>query len=87
MYVCHGVTYYFAYVCFQYLVMNPSLTKLMNSYVSSVVIYFLLLLCGDIEVNPGPGQGKLKSLTVCHVNIRGLNETKMRAIVHSSTEP
>ncbi len=43
-----------------------------------IVIMLLVLLSGDIELNPGPV--RLKSLTVCHVNIRGLSDAKMRAI-------
>ena len=39
---------------------------------------FLLLLCGDVESNPGPV--KLTKLSLCHVNIRGLNKLKLNAI-------
>ena len=49
--------------------------------VLSLVLLFiglLLLCCGDVEVNPGPV--KLSTLSVCHVNIRGLSDTKLRAI-------
>ena len=47
-------------------------------------VFLLLLLCGDIEQNPGPT--KLKSLSVCHINIRGLNDNKLRAIKTSLTQ-
>ena len=42
----------------------------------------LLYKCGDIELNPGPPvkPGRLKSLSVCHLNIRSLNISKLRAI-------
>ena len=40
------------------------------------VIILLLLLSNDIELNPGPV--KLKSLSICHVNIRGLSDSKLR---------
>jgi hypothetical protein len=41
------------------------------------IIMNILLLCGDIEVNPGPGPGdshevRLKNLSLCHLNIRSL---------------
>lgn len=39
----------------------------------------LIILSGDIELNPGP-ISKLKDLNICHANIRGLNDTKMLAI-------
>lgn len=37
----------------------------------------MLLASGDIELNPGPGCTALK---VCHVNIRSLSRSKLRAI-------
>ena len=43
------------------------------------LLIVLLLLCGDVESNPGPIQ-RLKNLAVCHVNIRGLTSSKIRAI-------
>ena len=50
-----------------------------------IIIALLLLLllykCGDIELNPGPTNVlKLKSLNACHVNIRSLSSSKLRAI-------
>jgi len=42
------------------------------------VFLLLILLSGDVHVNPGPV--KLKSLSICHVNIRGLSDMKMSAI-------
>ena len=39
----------------------------------------LILLCGDVEENPGPTLN-VKSLTACHINVRGLNECKIRAL-------
>ena len=38
----------------------------------------LLLLCQDVEMNPGPT--KLKQLSICHLNIRGLSDIKLRDI-------
>lgn len=49
------------------------------------IMHFLLLLSGDIELNPGPFS-KLKSLSICHVNIRGLAESKLRSIKTSLCE-
>ena len=43
------------------------------------VLFMLLLLCGDIAENPGP-TFNIKSLSACHINIRGLNESKIRAL-------
>ena len=37
-----------------------------------VVFQALLLMSGDVQVNPGPN-----NLSVCHVNIRSLNEEKI----------
>ena len=37
----------------------------------------LLLLCGDAEINPGP-IGKLKYLSLCHSNVRGLTYNRLR---------
>jgi len=36
-------------------------------------------MCGDIQPNPGPALN-LKDVSACHINIRGLNESKMTAI-------
>ena len=56
------------------------------SILSVVCIIFVILLlrCGDIEINPGPF--KLKSLSLCHVNIRGLSDFKLRAMKTSLCE-
>lgn len=43
------------------------------------VLFTLLLLCGDIAENPGP-TFTVKSLSACHINIRGLNDSKIRAL-------
>lgn len=43
-----------------------------------ISLSFLLILCGDVEINPGPV--KTKSLNICHVNIRSLNISHLRAI-------
>lgn len=46
-----------------------------------LLILILLYRCGDIETNPGPiFNDKLKSLSICHVNIRGLNAPSLRKI-------
>ena len=54
---------------------------------SSILLLFLflthllLLLSNDIEMNPGPSTStKLKQLSVCHLNIRGLSDAKLRDI-------
>ena len=44
-----------------------------------LLICILIILCGDVEQNPGPSS-KLRNLSICHANIRGLNDTKMLAI-------
>ena len=40
-------------------------------------IGLLLIMCGDIELNPGP---KMKFLNFCHVNIRSLSRSKLLAL-------
>ena len=40
----------------------------------------ILLIRAGIEQNPGPVVPKIKHLKICHVNIRGLNSSKLRAI-------
>ena len=47
-----------------------------------ILLVILLVLSGDVEVNPGPQHSTLKvrALTACHVNIRGLNSSKLNAI-------
>ena len=61
------------FLCYVYMSLACMITSLMCT-----VIILLLLLSNDIELNPGPD--KLKSLSVCHVNIRGLSDSKLRAI-------
>ena len=51
-----------------------------TSLLITVICLLILLLSGDVELNPGPPYVKLKSLSACHVNIRSLNESKMNAI-------
>ena len=48
-----------------------------------VVCVMILLLAGDIEENPGPvnrKDGKCRSLSMCHVNIRSLSRSKLLAV-------
>ena len=46
-----------------------------------LIITMLLLKSGSLELNPGPVKTTmLKSLKVCHLNIRGLNESKLRSV-------
>ena len=46
-----------------------------------ILIAIMLLIAGDVESNPGPTMvPKLKNLKLCHVNIRGLNLSKLRAL-------
>ena len=59
---------------------------------SSLMI--LLIMAGDIQVNPGPIQNlnknarllKVKLLSLCHINIRSLSRAKLLAIKTSLTE-
>ena len=53
-----------------------------SSMLSLLLILILLVLSGNIEVNPGPPPTvtKIKSLTACHINIRGLSPSKLWAI-------
>ena len=39
----------------------------------------IILLAGDIHLNPGPG-GDFHDLSLCHCNIRSLSNEKMRSI-------
>ena len=34
--------------------------------------YNLLLLCGDVELNPGPKQNTAKKFTICHWNLNSI---------------
>ena len=45
--------------------------------VASFVVMMLLKTSGDVELNPGP---PCKSLSMCHVNIRSLSRSKLKAI-------
>ena len=47
--------------------------------VLSLLLLTLLLFMSGLELNPGPNT-KLKNLNICHVNIRGLNQSKLNAI-------
>ena len=42
-----------------------------------LVIYIMLFLCGDVELNPGPN---VNCLNICHINIQRLSETKLLEI-------
>ncbi len=43
------------------------------------IISLLIILSGDVEIDPGPN-GKCKDLSICHVNIRSLSRSKLLAI-------
>jgi len=48
---------------------------------SILIILLLLFISGTVELNPGPPvTRKLKNLTACHINIRSLTLSKLRAI-------
>ena len=43
----------------------------------------LLLLCGDVQSDPGPNDDTFVDFTVCHANIRSLSPDKLRCIKSS----
>lgn len=45
---------------------------LMKTILQLSIIYFLLILCGDIHPNPGPNVKHNKSLSIVHINARSL---------------
>ena len=45
-----------------------------------LLIYMLLVVCGDVEVNPGPRGNVLK---ICHINIQRFTELKLTEIKNS----
>ena len=51
-----------------------------NIIFSLLILVLLIIKSGDIELNPGPLNGPCKKLNVCHVNIRSLSRSKLRAI-------
>ena len=60
------ISYYFLLQCF--LIINP------------VLEYLLLILCGDVETNPGPYNENKQTISVCHWNLNGIaahNYTKL----------
>ena len=53
----------------------------LNVVFFALVVFILLTIAGDIELNPGPGIGKFcKRICTCHVNIRSLSRSKLHAI-------
>jgi len=45
-----------------------------------IIMLLLVTIGGDVELNPGPGNGLCKHLNICHVNIRSLSRSKLLAI-------
>ena len=45
-----------------------------TNIINLVYLTLILIMCGDIEVNPGPVQSAVK---ICHSNIRSLNKTNL----------
>ena len=44
-------------------------------------MYSLLIISGNVELNPGPNNGKFcKYLNICHINIRSLTRSKLLAM-------
>ena len=61
---------------------EPVLSLWLCGYYITMLYYchLLILLSSDVHMNPGPRDPKVRKLNVCHCNIRGLNECKMRSI-------
>ena len=52
-----------------------------------LIITILLVRSGNVELNPGPPSlPNIKSLKICHANIRGLNNSKLRSIQTSLSD-
>ena len=51
-----------------------------NIIFSILILVLLIIRSGDVELNPGPSDGPCKKLNVCHVNIRSLSRSKLKAI-------
>ena len=45
-----------------------------------VISVLILLLAGDVHVNPGPIKSRCKSLSMCHANVRSLSRSKLLAV-------
>lgn len=54
-------------------------STLLHLCVGTLLLYLLLLLAGDIEINPGPG-GVAKKCSICHINMRGLSGDRFREL-------
>ena len=61
--------------------MSRVLTKSIMSYyfllqccliINRFLEYLLLILCGDIETNPGPYNENNQTISVCHWNLNGI---------------
>ena len=43
--------------------------------INLVLEYLLLVICGDIETNPGPYNKNNQTISVCHWNLNGGNDS------------
>ena len=57
-----------------------SIALLHLTLVITFIVLLLLLLCMDVDRNPGPVPPKLSKLNICHANVRGLSQSKLRDI-------
>jgi len=52
-----------------------------NIIFTMIILYCILLCSGDIELNPGPKSYSVcKKINICHINIRSLSRSKLRAL-------
>jgi len=67
-----------------YRILRSSSSIALSVFTLIIALYFiislLLILAGDIHVNPGPNHVSTKAISVCHVNVRSLTRSKLLAI-------
>ena len=66
------------YLYFISILFSQKHTYRLSEFISKALL-MLLLLAGDIHLNPGP-TGDLCDITLCHINVRSFNSDKLRTI-------
>ena len=50
------------------------LTCLVAAMTSVVFLIILLIIAGDVELNPGPDSQKFGDISICHLNVHSLTD-------------
>ena len=72
LYFTYHTVYYSMKLLVKYSILLNFFLELCVSF-DLIFVQHLLILCGDVETNPGPNTSCSQSLSICHWNVNGLS--------------